>query len=276
MIRHTIARFNLARSTARARNLVCFILAAGLALAAAACGDNPNQPSGAFNPSIITNVFSGTLPVGGSSIYQLIVSQASNVEITMASLTAGPAGVPVPSTVGLALGTPPEGTEGCPRTIDRRVTPALTAHIRTERNAQTHCVEIYDVGTLAAGVNFAVRIVTIPVTNTFTPRPSAGTESFSSILAVQGWASRLVSASQSGSLTAVLTSASPPNVLVGFGIGIPRADLGGCYLTTAINTSSSASAQVASTVDAGDYCVKLYDPGTLTSNVTFTVAAAHP
>jgi hypothetical protein len=250
------------------------IITAGLLLVTAACGGGPTEPS--FTPPpIVTSIFTGTLPVQGSSVYSLIVDQASNATITMASLAAGPSGAPVPATVGLALGTAGE-SEGCPRTIDRRVTPALTAQIRTERTAGTHCVEIYDVGTLTTEVTFAIRIVVTPVANTSTQTASPGTDTFSSILTQQGSATRAVTASQAGTLSATMTSATPPNLLVGLGLGIPRADAGGCYLSTASNILTSAAAQVATAVDAGQYCVKVYDLGTLTTNVSFTVAANHP
>jgi hypothetical protein len=259
--------------------LSCRFLITCLAIVASflagGCG-SPTEPTGSIVSPIVTSIFAGTLPVGGSSVHQLVVGEASMASITVASLTAGPVAAPRPSTVGLALGTPPEGTEGCPRTTDRRVTPALAAHIRTERTAGTHCVEIYDVGALTADVNYAIRVVVAPVSNTSTVTAAPGTDTFSSILPVQGSASRIVTATQNGSLSAILTSGSPPNVLVGLGLGVPRAAGGGCYLSTAVNTLTSAAVQVASTVDAGEYCVKVYDPGTLSANVTFTVTASHP
>jgi hypothetical protein len=192
----------------------------------------------------------------------------------LASLTSG--GLPVTRSVGLALGTPAEGETTCPHTIDRRATPALTAQIRTERTAGTHCVEIYDVGGLGSDVDFAIRAIVTPVTNTATPAEAAGVDLFSSILTTQGSASRTVAASRSGMISTTLTSASPPNLTVALGLGIPRSDGSGCHLTTAANTLTSASAIVSSTVDAGDYCVKLYDPGSLPSNVNFTLATTHP
>ena len=252
------------------------IITAVVLLVTAACAGGPTEPSTGFQAPIITSIFSGTLPVQGSSVYSLIVNQASIASITLASLAAGPVGAPAPATVGLALGTPGESGE-CPHTIDRRVTPALVAHIRTERTAETHCVEIYDVGTLREDVNFAIRIVVTPVANTSTTTTSSpGTDIFSSILPMQGSATRAVNASQTGTLSAIVTSAAPPNLLVGLGLGIPRADGGGCHLTTAVNTLTSAAVQVASAVEAGQYCVKIYDPGTLTNNVIFTLAASHP
>jgi hypothetical protein len=252
------------------------IITAGFLLTVTACVGSPFEPSTSSSAASTTNLFTGTLGVQGSSVYQLIVNEASNVSITLASLAAGPLGAPAPATVGLALGTPSEGTEGCPHTIDRRVAPALTAQLRTERTAGTHCLELYDVGNLTGEVTFAVRIVVTPVANTSTPTAAPGTIAFASILTVQGSATRNVTASQSGVLTANIATASPPGVIVGLGIGIPRADAAGCHLNTAVNTLTSAAAQVSGTVDPGTYCVHIYDPGTLTSNVTFTITSTHP
>jgi hypothetical protein len=132
------------------------------------------------------------------------------------------------------------------------------------------------VGGLPGAVDFAIRIVVTAVTYTSTPAAAPGLDAFTSILPVQGFVSSTVMASRDGSISATLTSASPPNVLVGMGLGIPRQDGAGCHLNRAINTSTSAASPVSSEVEAGEYCVKVYDPGTLPSNVTFTLAAAHP
>jgi hypothetical protein len=248
------------------------IIPIGLLLAIMAC-DSPVEPtSQPAGPSI--NVFSGTLALRSSSIYSLVVGQASNATIMLASLTSG--GLPVAQTVGLALGTPAEGETTCPHTIDRRATPALMAQIRTERTAGTHCVEIYDVGGLTSDVEFAIRTIVTPVTNTTTRAEAAGTDLFSSILTSQGSATRTVAASRSGTISTTLTSATPPNLPVALGLGIPRSDGSGCHLTTAINTVTSASALLSSAVDAGDFCVRLYDPGSLPTNVNFTLATSHP
>jgi hypothetical protein len=249
------------------------IISIGLALAIAACS-SPTEPTIPIAPAPVINVFSGTLPVQGSSIFSMTVTQASTATIMLASLTSG--GLPVSRTVGLALGTPAEGETTCPHTIDRRLTPALTPQIRTDRTTGTHCVEIYDAGGLGSDVDFAIRTVVTPVTNTSTPRVAPGVDSFSSILMVQGSASRTVVATESGSLSTTLTSATPPNLLVGLGLGIPRSDGSGCHLSIAVNTSTSASAVISSAVDVGSYCVKLYDPGTLPSNVNFTISTTHP
>src|SRR5262245_52416379 len=95
-----------AAGTDRLITMTRHIITAGLLLATAACG-GPTEPSPIAPPAPVITVFSGTLPVGGSSVFSLPVSQASNATIMLATVTRGPLGLPVPATLGLALGTPP-------------------------------------------------------------------------------------------------------------------------------------------------------------------------
>ena len=59
-----------------------------------------------------------------------------------------------------------------------------------------------------------------------------------------------------------LTQIGPPaDVVVGLGIGIPQANGSGCHLTQTMQTGASSAPQLTVAVDAGTYCVRLYDPG---------------
>jgi hypothetical protein len=60
------------------------------------------------------------------------------------------------------------------------------------------------------------------------------------------------------------------------GLGIPRVDGAGCHLTTSVTTLTSAAVPVETPVDPGIYCVKIFDIGGLTSNVSFKIATSHP
>ena len=112
-------------------------------------------------------------------------------------------------------------------------------------------------------------IVTAPIT-------SPVTESFASQLFVGGSASRTFTAAKAGTATITLVSAGPPTtVKLGFGIGVPDALGSGCLFTR------SAEAAVAGTsfslpVDAGTYCVRVYDTGTLTANTAFAITIVRP
>jgi hypothetical protein len=58
-------------------------------------------------------------------------------------------------------------------------------------------------------------------------------------------------------------------VTVGLGVGIPQSDGAGCYLTETV--SAGAGSQLTVAVEAGTYCVRLFDTGALTSQVAFSV-----
>lgn len=100
---------------------------------------------------------------------------------------------------------------------------------------------------------------------------------YSTTFAPLGGAARLFTASRAGVVSVTLTAAGPPStVALGLGVGIPRSDGGGCLLSQSVITPAGPAAQLSTSVDAGDYCVKLFDGGTLTELVTVTVALTHP
>jgi len=89
--------------------------------------------------------------------------------------------------------------------------------------------------------------------------------------------SRQFGASTNGTVTAMLTNAAGPNTVVGLGIGVPTTGLAKCALSTAIQTNAAGSTpQLSATVDAGNYCVVVYDLGTLTSAIDFSVTLVYP
>lgn len=105
---------------------------------------------------------------------------------------------------------------------------------------------------------------------------SPSTETFSSLLTAKGSASRTFATHDRGAVSLTLTSTTPADVVVGVGVGIPKSNGGGCILTASVDTAAGPSAQVSITAETGDYCVQLYDPGTLTEQVAFTLSITHP
>lgn len=127
-----------------------------LALLTTACGSNtPTTPTTPNLPS--TEIFSGTLPVQGSSFYSFTVAATGNVSITLASLVPVAPGPAVNTVMGLGVGTP-SGTE-CSVTNSVTTAPGLTAQLVNSLTAATYCAKIYDLGALTAPVDFTVRIV---------------------------------------------------------------------------------------------------------------------
>lgn len=108
------------------------------------------------------------------------------------------------------------------------------------------------------------------------PTTSPVTETFSTQLFVGGTSSRSFTAVKAGTATVTLTNAGGSSSLkLGFGIGVPDTLGSGCLFTR-----SSEDAVVGTSytlpVDAGTYCVRVYDIGQLTSNITFTITITRP
>jgi hypothetical protein len=107
---------------------------------------------------------------------------------------------------------------------------------------------------------------TSPVTETFAGQISPG-----------GSAARSITSASSGTISLTLTQIGPPaDLAVGLGVGIPQSDGAGCYLTQSIVTGASSTPQITAAVEAGAYCVRLFDTGALTSPVAFSVAIVRP
>ncbi|MBP6716413.1 MAG: hypothetical protein KA205_06095 [Acidobacteria bacterium] len=112
-------------------------------------------------------------------------------------------------------------------------------------------------------------------TTTTTPVTSPVTETFSSQLAMSGFSARSFTAAKPGSASVTLASVGSSSTLkVGLGIGIPDSLGSGCLFTRSIETAAGGS--VTANVDAGTYCVRVYDIGTLTSTVNFTATIIRP
>ena len=103
------------------------------------------------------------------------------------------------------------------------------------------------------------------------------TETFSGQFTPGGAAARSFVAASAGSVSLTLTQIGPPaDTVVGLGVGIPQASGSGCYLTQVVQTGASTSPQLTVQVEAGTYCVRLHDPGTLVTQVAFTVTIVRP
>lgn len=112
-------------------------------------------------------------------------------------------------------------------------------------------------------------------TTTTTTVTSPVTETFSSQLAVSGYSARTFTAAKPGSASVTLNSVGSSSTLkIGMGIGIPDSLGSGCLFTRSVETAAGGVVTV--TVDAGTYCVRVYDIGTLSSTVNFTATIIRP
>jgi hypothetical protein len=243
----------------------------GLVLLCAAChGMTTVAPSPTTNS---IQVFSGTLPVHGTSVYTFNVPQGVSVNVTLVSLTvSGNPTFTLTTTVGLAVGIP-SNTGGCAPTSQVTAIPALMAQLSIPAgNGGLSCVQISDVGNLAGTVNFAVRLTIAPVSN---PSVAAFTEVFTTNLALNGTSTHAFYVAQAGTISVTLTSLSAP-AQVGLGLGIPPSVGTGCLLFASLSTAAGSAPQITTGAEAGTYCVAVYDVGNLTTGTNFAVSIAYP
>jgi hypothetical protein len=107
-----------------------------------------------------------------------------------------------------------------------------------------------------------------------TPSNPSGTvtENWSSVIAPGGASTRSFTLNSSGTIVVTLT-AGPT---AGLGVGLPRTTGGGCRLGVSVNASPGAAPQISTQADAGQYCVQVYDLGTLTDPIGFALKIEHP
>jgi hypothetical protein len=105
------------------------------------------------------------------------------------------------------------------------------------------------------------------------PTQTATSESWSSVVAPGGQSTRSFTVNASGTIAVTLTNA---DTTLGLGVGLPRVTGGGCRLGVSVNTSAGSSPQISAPADTGQYCVQVYDLGTLRDPVGFALKIDHP
>lgn len=248
-------------------------LIAGLAWAGAACGTSGRPLSPTLPPETDSVIlFANTLNPGGRQFFSFVLDRPRTVNLTLASTMANVDGPATPTALSFGLGTP-SGTDCALTNPAIVVAPALTPQIAVELTAGTYCARVEDPGTLTATLAFAVRITVVVGESVFA---SPGTDLFATSLAVRGATSRNVFASRAGVVTLTLQGLGAGASQVGVGIGIPRFDGSGCFLTQSVVTSAGASPHIAMSVTSGQYCVRVFDPGTLVNAVSFALQIDFP
>lgn len=111
-----------------------------------------------------------------------------------------------------------------------------------------------------------------------TPAPATtASVTWTTSLATAGTSSRSFRTTRTGTVSITLQSlGAPAGTVVGLGVGIPLGDGSGCVLSRSVETTSGTTAQLELDVDAGSYCVQVYDRGELTQPVSFTVLLVYP
>jgi len=106
------------------------------------------------------------------------------------------------------------------------------------------------------------------------PTPTTVTETFSGGINRNGAATHNFVVSRSGAMTATLTTLAPDSALV---IGLSLGTWNGttCQIVLANDRATQGSTVTGNGGSAGNFCVRIYDVGNVTSNVDYQVTVAH-
>jgi hypothetical protein len=126
---------------------------------------------------------------------------------------------------------------------------------------------------LAAPILLAAACGDDPAPTTPTTTSKATSETWSSTLAPGGESSRSFTVNASGTIAVTLTTAGDT---LGVGVGVPRTTGGGCRLGVTVTSAGGSTPQISTPADAGQYCVQVYDLGTLRDPVGFALKIDHP
>jgi hypothetical protein len=100
------------------------------------------------------------------------------------------------------------------------------------------------------------------------------TETFNGTLAPRSGSWHTFTVTAAGSIDVTLTTlTAPANTAVGVGIGTTPTN--GCDVQ-AWNNASVQGTLITAPINAGTFCVMVYDVGNLTGDVTYTVTVIHP
>jgi hypothetical protein len=137
--------------------LKAFVVAAlGAALAGAACNKtSTTTPTPTPSAPTVTELFAGTLPIGGNKFYSFKIAVFGTVNVSLTDV--GGAGVPQTVTVGLGLGTP-SGTSCSTTSTVNATTSDAQPQLATTLGAGVYCAAVYDLGNLTAPASFSVTI----------------------------------------------------------------------------------------------------------------------
>ena len=112
--------------------------------------------------------------------------------------------------------------------------------------------------------------------NTTTAPSTTATNKVSwfSTLSPGGTSTRSFTVSKAGTVSFTVKQGNGP--AIGVGLGLPRDTGGGCRLGFDSRTTPGITSSFSTSVESGQYCVQLYDLGTLVNPEPFTVDITLP
>jgi hypothetical protein len=248
-----------------------FLLVAGLWTAACSSGSTPTNPTTpSAGATSFTQVMSGTITAGTPIFHSFSLPSTAPLHVMLGSLTS-PTEAPLGSSVSLIYGIVAADGVTCLALAKVPATAALTAQINVTASSGGYCVSLDDLGSVPDGSLYAIRVIY----GTPTEDRNAGEIPYTSSVLAGGTTSRSFPAAFDGMATVTMDSIAPATVPnLGLALGFQRNDGSGCTVTFAYIAPPGFSTSVP--VDAGKYCVKVFDPGTLTNTTAFSVKISHP
>lgn len=239
-------------------------------LFAAACDSSETAPT-PIQIQQSLDVYSGPLDPGGTSTYLFTLGQESTVQLMLAGVVLDNPLRSIAPTLRLQF-SKWDGTACVPQ-LSVDTAPRLTAALHSYFTPGTYCAAVIDPGNLTEPAGVTMRIVAPALLDT---GGDPGTAIFASSITPAGTATRSFQASTAGTVSITLTDLSAGAVEAGLGLGIWPPDGSGCKFAQIVRVVPGSTPHITTQVDAGDYCVMLYDVGNFTKNETFSVRIQHP
>lgn len=232
-----------------------------------------NDSTGPTPTQIVTflDVFTGPLDPFGQSVFPVEVAQDGPVQVMLAGVVLENPLRSISPVLELGIGDIEDTT--CKTVETNSTTPRFTAGLHRHMPAGTHCVTVTDKVGLAETVGLVVRIVSPPVLST---GGQPGTETFASTITKGGRATRSIDASAAGTIRLTLNSLLPSNPATGLALGLPATDGSGCQLAQIVTVTPGSTPQLTANVDAGPYCMAIFDAGNFASTNSFASTIEHP
>ena len=247
-----------------------FLLIGGVSVAGCNSASTPSPTTPTTTATSVTQVLNGTIMTGTVPFHSFTVPSTAPLHIMFGSLTS-PTEAPLGSSVTLIYGiTSTDGVTCLPLT-KVSATAALKAQINVTASAAEYCLSLDDFGAVPDGSLYAIRVIY----GTPSEATSSGDLSFNSSVLAGGSTARSFPAANAGIAVVALDDILPASVPnLGVALGFQRNDGSGCQVTFAYSAPRGFATGVP--IDPGRYCVKVFDPGTLTNTAAFTLRLSHP
>jgi hypothetical protein len=220
-------------------------------------------------PTAASQIFTGTIAPGDAPLTRLNIPGGATLRVYLGALNDPGSGLPNGGSVTLRFGVPASDTV-CNALQTVAATARLTALVTATVSAGEYCIQLDDTAGLPGPTYYSLRLI---LGNPTFPDLVPGTIPYSSSVIPGGTTSRSFEASVDGLVRLTMEQITGTTTL-GMGVGYTRVDGSGCDLSSFVMATAGTVFSV--NVDSANYCVKVFDPGTLTAPANFTVRITHP